>query len=153
MHDDNSNTLKRTLEWFKEAKPNPTPADIGVQMGVHLEEVVELLQTLLGSNQNAALNVLCAKENLHRLAEDMKANPHLYQIPEEDRQEALDALCDQNVTGAGTAYMLGMDFEGAMQEVNRSNFSKFVNGKAIFTEQGKIAKGPAYFKPDLSPYI
>ncbi|QYW01908.1 MazG-like nucleotide pyrophosphohydrolase [Stenotrophomonas phage Piffle] len=153
MHDDNSNTLKRTLEWFKEAKPTPSRSDLMVQLGVHFEEVCELLDVVFGASQSASLNVLCAKENLHRLAEDMKANPLAYEISHEDRQEALDALCDQNVTGAGTAYMLGMDFEGAMQEVNRSNFSKFVNGKAIFTEQGKIAKGPAYFKPDLSPYI
>lgn len=153
MHDDNSNTLRRTLEWFKEAKPTPRHEDLMVQLGVHFEEVCELLDVLLGTSQNASLNVLCAKENLHRLAEDMKANPLAYEIAHEDRVEALDALCDQNVTGAGVAYMLRMNFEEAMQEVNRSNFSKFVNGKAVLTEQGKIAKGPGYFKPDLTPFV
>lgn len=122
-------------------------------MGVHFEEVTELLDVVTGGNQGAGLNVLCALENLKRLADDMKANPDLYLVQSDDRQEALDAICDQIATGTGTAYMMGMDVVGAMDEVNRSNWSKFVDGKAIFNEQGKIAKGPNYFKPDLTKFI
>lgn len=149
----NNNTLDNTLRWFSEAKPNPTHRDLIVQLGVHFEEVTELLDVVEGTNQVAGLNVLCALENLKRLADDMKANPENYCVPDTDRAEALDAICDQIVTGTGTAYMLGMDVVGAMNEVNRSNYSKFVDGKAIFNEQGKIAKGPDYTKPDLAPYI
>lgn len=70
-----------------------------------------------------------------------------------DRLEFLDSIADQFVTGAGAAYLLNMDVVGALDEVNRSNFSKFVNGEPIFDDNLKIQKGPEYFKPDLSKYI
>lgn len=149
----NHNTLQNTLNWFKEAKPNPDGAALGVQMGVHFEEVTELLDVVMGGNSVAALNVLNALNELKTLADHMKANPELYTVAEDDRQEALDALADQVVTATGSAYMLGFDFIGAMDEVNRSNYSKFVDGKAVLTEQGKIAKGPDYTKPDLTPFV
>ena len=28
-----------------------------------------------------------------------------------------------------------------------------INGKPIFNEQGKVMKGPNYFKPDLSKFV
>lgn len=142
-----------TTRWFKEAKPNPTQIDIIVQSGCHFEEVVEHLETVTGHSQTAAMNVLIAIENLRRLADDMKANPESYSYQPGDHLALLDALCDQGVTGNGVAYMLGFPFSEAMHEVNRSNFSKFENGKAIFTPQGKIAKGRDYTPPDLTPFV
>ena len=65
----------------------------------------------------------------------------------------MDALCDQLVTICGVGYMLGFDMLGALAEVNRSNFSKFENGKPVFNEQGKIVKGKHYSKPDLKPFL
>jgi hypothetical protein len=59
-------------------------------------------------------------------------------------------LADQIVTAVGIASMLDMDIVGALQEVNRSNYSKFVNGRAVFDENGKIKKGADYSKPDLT---
>ena len=67
-------------------------------------------------------------------------------------KELLDALCDQIVTAVGVAHMFGMNIEGAMDEVNRSNFSKFVDGKPVFNEHGKIIKGPNYTPPDLTGF-
>lgn len=46
--------------------------------------------------------------------------------------------------------MVGVSLPRALDVVNDSNWSKFVNGKAVFNDQGKIAKGSGYFKPDLS---
>ena len=69
------------------------------------------------------------------------------------RVELLDALCDQIVTAVGVAYMMGMDIESALAEVNRSNWSKFEGGVPVFNEQGKIAKGVEYTPPELSDYI
>ena len=42
-----------------------------------------------------------------------------------------------------------MSIVEAVGRVNKSNWSKFVNGKPIFDENGKIAKGPDYVKCDL----
>lgn len=49
--------------------------------------------------------------------------------------------------------MNGFDIVGALQEVNRSNWSKFENGEPIFDENGKIKKGPNYRPPDLSKFV
>lgn len=65
----------------------------------------------------------------------------------------LDALADQIVTAVGIAHMLKMDIVSAMSEVNRSNFSKFVDDAPVFKEGGKIAKGPNYTGPDLSRFV
>jgi predicted HAD superfamily Cof-like phosphohydrolase len=70
-----------------------------------------------------------------------------------DRKALLDSLCDQIVTAVGVAHMFGMDISGALSEVNRSNWSKFVEGKPVFNEHGKIAKGPNYTPPDLARFV
>ena len=67
--------------------------------------------------------------------------------------ELLDSLCDQIVTAIGVAHMLGMDIENALAEVNRSNHSKFEDGKPVFNAQGKISKGVNYTPPKLGKFI
>lgn len=74
-------------------------------------------------------------------------------FPGFDKTELLDALCDQIVTAVGVAHMFGMNIEGALTEVNRSNWSKFVNEAPVFDENGKIAKGPDYTPPDLTEFL
>lgn len=149
------NTLAKTLEWFKTAKPNPTPHDLQVQVGVHLEEVQEFLTELeLVEDDFQGRNLL----GQALLIMDALAT-HLKEAKEtvlnlEVSTELLDSLCDQNVTGAGVAYMLGCDFVGAMNEVNRSNFSKFdENGQPVLKSNGKIGKHYNYTAPDLIPFL
>ena len=45
------------------------------------------------------------------------------------------------------------DYHGALDEVNRSNYSKFEDGKAVRDEHGKIAKGKDYFRADLERFV
>lgn len=47
------------------------------------------------------------------------------------------------------------DFLGAWHEVHRSNMSKLGDdGKPIYREEdGKVMKGPNYFKPNLVPFV
>ena len=49
--------------------------------------------------------------------------------------------------------MLNYDVVGGLDEVNRSNYSKFVDGQPLFDENRKIKKGPQYSRPDLTPYL
>ncbi len=86
----------------------------------------------------------CIKEEFNELTKAYE---------EGDQLEQLDALCDIIVTCVGKAYLNGWDIVGAMQEVNRSNFSKFENGKPIFREDGKIMKGPDFTLPELKPFL
>ena len=135
-------------EWFKAAKPNPSIADACVQIGCHYEEVSEMSASLYDAVGYA----------LEATALQYKTNHSDYlgvleELSADARVELLDALCDQVVTAVGVAYMMGMDIEGALAEVNRSNWSKFEGGVPVFNEQGKIAKGAEYTPPELSNFI
>lgn len=130
--------------WFKAAKPAPIERDFWIQAGCDAEEMAEGLESL--SLMEVYRLMAC-------LAEYMKISPDDYSIDNVDGLALLDAICDRIVTSIGMAYMLGMDVSGALAEVQRSNWSKFVDGKPVFDENGKIAKGPDYTPPDLTPFI
>ena len=135
-------------EWFKAAKPNPSTADVCLQIGCHYEEVSEMSSVLYDDVEHAlAATALAYKMNRGRYL------AYVEELSADERVELLDALCDQVVTAVGVAYMLGMDIEGALAEVNRSNWSKFEGGVPVFNEHGKIAKGLEYTPPELSDYI
>ena len=136
-------------EWFKAAKPNPSTADVCVQIGCHYEEVSEM-SGVLYDNVEHALKATALKYQM-RYSKYVGA---LKELSADERVELLDALCDQIVTAVGVAYMMGMDIEGALAEVNRSNWSKFKGGVVpVFNEHGKIVKGAEYTPPELSDYI
>ena len=135
-------------EWFKAAKPNPSTADACVQIGCHYEEVSEMSSVLYDDVEHALMHTALKYQRNHSW--------HIGAVEElsaDERVELLDALCDQVVTAVGVAYMMGMDIEGALAEVNRSNWSKFEGGVPVFNEHGKIVKGVDYTPPELSDYI
>ena len=127
--------------WFELAVPTPTDKNRAVQIGCHFEEVAEML-TAIDSHSI----------DLGTTANNYKKN-FAVRMREVDRIELLDALCDQIVTAVGVAHMFGMDIEGALAEVTRSNYSKFVDGKPVFDANGKIAKPPSYSKPNLEQFV
>ena len=130
-------------DWFQLAVPEPTDKNRAVQIGVHLEEVAEMAATFNDADLAATIDVI---------SEQYKTDTTI-RLDTVDRTELLDALCDQIVTAVGVAHMFGMDIEGALTEVNRSNWSKFVDGKPVFDANGKIAKPTTYNKPDLTPFL
>lgn len=146
--------ISKTKNWFELAIPKPTRDNQRVQIGVHFEECTEMLDMVTedSDEDRYRLKIDAANANLSSLAEIMKKNPD-FALQIKDRSELLDSLCDQIVTACGVAHMYGFDIIGAVEEVNRSNFSKFVDGKPVFNENGKIAKGPNYTKPDLAPFL
>ena len=135
-------------EWFKAAKPNPSTADVCVQLGCHYEEVSEMSAVLNDDVEYALADTAILYKRKHNGYIGV-----LKELSADARVELLDALCDQVVTAVGVAYMMGMDIEGALAEVNRSNWSKFKDGVPVFNAQGKIAKGVEYTPPELSDYI
>lgn len=53
-----------------------------------------------------------------------------------------------------TAHLLNLPFEEGFVEVMASNMSKLgEDGNPIYREDGKILKGPNYFKPDLGKIV
>lgn len=148
-----SDVLAATKEWFNRAVPEPTPTNFGVQLGCHFEEVAEMVDLIAGADVHTAMLILEAKNVLEALSNHLKENPLSVDVLHGDRSEFLDAVCDQLVTATGTAHMLGMDPVGGLNEVNRSNWSKFVDGQPIFDENKKIKKGPNYSRPDLEDFV
>lgn len=150
-------TIQNTKQWFEAAVPEPTDHNTAIQVGCHLEEVAEMLQALGGcrdfrqdrdafrKDRDAAIHALTF------LANGLKSG--IYSFATTSATEYLDALCDQIVTAVGCAHMEGMDIQGALDEVNRSNWSKFVDGKPVFDENGKIKKGPGYSAPELGRFV
>lgn len=147
-----------TLLWFQKAKPVPTSKDQSTQIGVHFEEVAEFVETigLHGSNDENATGIILleeALEALQALAKYAKEN-NVYHVLDSRRVDSLDSLCDQIVTAVGVAHQSGLNIQGALDEVNRSNFSKFQdNGEPLLDINRKIIKGPNYTKPDLSQFV
>ena len=69
-----------------------------------------------------------------------------------DLIEVADALGDMLYILCGTIIEHGMQdkIEEVFDEIQKSNLSKLgENGKPIYREDGKVMKGPNYFKPDI----
>lgn len=73
-----------------------------------------------------------------------------------DLIEVADALGDMLYILCGTILEHGMQhkIEEVFAEIQKSNMSKLgVDGKPIYREDGKVLKGPDYFKPNIAKVI
>ncbi|MCF6168515.1 nucleoside triphosphate pyrophosphohydrolase family protein [Lutibacter sp.] len=73
-----------------------------------------------------------------------------------DLVEVADALGDMLYILCGTILEHGMQhkIEAVFNEIQRSNMSKLgANGKPIYREDGKVMKGPNYFKPKIKEIL
>jgi len=68
--------------------------------------------------------------------------------------EVADGLADMLYIIFGTAVSYGIPLEKVFDEVHASNMSKLdANGNPIYREDGKILKGPNYFKPRIKEIL
>lgn len=73
-----------------------------------------------------------------------------------DLVEVADALGDMLYILCGTMLEHGMQYkiEEVFDEIQKSNMSKLgKDGKPIYREDGKVLKGPDYFKPNIKKII
>tara|TARA_B100001057_G_scaffold228889_1_gene229146 strand:+ start:124 stop:393 length:270 start_codon:yes stop_codon:yes gene_type:complete len=73
-----------------------------------------------------------------------------------DLVEVADALGDMMYILCGTIIEHGLQhkIEKIFDEIQRSNLSKLGNdGLPIYREDGKVMKGPNYFKPNISKIL
>lgn len=142
---EDTEVITKIKEWFEVAVPQPTEKNQAIQIGCNLEEVAEMLNVF-----NPMLG-----EYIDLYARSYKEWKTLDNIDWTDYKliELLDALCDQIVTAIGVAHMFGFDIKNALAEVNKSNWSKFENGKPVFYKNGKIKKGKYYKEPELEMFI
>ena len=122
-----------------------------------LEQVQEFHETYglpvkdapdLTDPQTNALRINLLAEELDELKEAIENSDHV---------EVLDALIDLQyvLDGAFLSFGLADVKEAAFAEVHASNMSKLgEDGKPIRREgDGKVLKGPNYFKPDMAQFI
>ena len=75
-------------------------------------------------------------------------------IRNKDLLEVADALTDILYVTYGAGHAFGINLDKCFNEVQNSNMSKLDNnGKPIYNDDGKVMKGPNYFKPDLSKFV
>jgi len=73
-----------------------------------------------------------------------------------DLVEVADALGDMLYILCGTIIEHGVQYkiEEVFNEIQRSNMSKLgENGEPIYREDGKVLKGPNYFKPNIKSIL
>ncbi len=108
--------------------------------------VSETLKADLGGHKNLLRFNLMDEENKEYLEAANKG----------DLVEVADALGDMLYILCGTILEHGMHekITEVFEEIQRSNMSKLdSNGNPIYREDGKVMKGPNYFKPDIKKIL
>lgn len=81
---------------------------------------------------------------------------YLEAVQNNDLVEVADALGDMLYILCGTILEHGLQYkiEEVFDEIQRSNMSKLgEDGKPIYREDGKVMKGPNYFKPNFEEIL
>ena len=95
----------------------------------------------------------------HKLRFDLMAeenSEYLEAANNGDLVEVADALGDMLYILCGTIIEHGLQdkIEDVFNEIQRSNMSKLgLDGQPIFRKDGKVLKGPNYFKPNISKIL
>ena len=91
------------------------------------------------------LRIDLIKEELEELTQAMN---------DKNLLEVADALTDILYVTYGAGHAFGIDLDKCFDEVQNSNMSKLgEDGKPIYNENGKVMKGPNYFKPNLNQFL
>lgn len=110
----------------------------------------------LGVNKDPVAD-LGASKNLLRFNLMKEENEeYLEAAQQNDVVEVADALGDMLYILCGTIIEHGMQYkiEEVFDEIQRSNMSKLgEDGKPIYRKDGKVLKGPNYFKPDIKKIL
>ena len=99
----------------------------------------------LSTEKTNKLRVSLINEELEEFKDAIKNN---------DLKEAADALTDILYVTYGAGHAFGLNLDKCFDEVQRSNMSKLGDdGKPIYNDEGKVMKGPKYFKPDIKKFL
>ena len=116
---------------------------VGLFMSTFGQEVKN--KSELSSDKINSLRISLIQEELEELTKAIKEN---------DIVEVADALTDILYVTYGAGQAFGINLDKCFDEVQKSNMSKLgKDGKPIYNENGKVMKGPDYFKPNLSKFL
>ena len=97
------------------------------------------------SDKITSLRYNLIKEELDEFKDAMK---------NKDITEVADALTDILYVTYGAGHAFGINLDKCFEEVQNSNMSKLgSDGRPIYNDQGKVMKGPKYFKPNLNKFV
>lgn len=133
----------------------PSSADALLRVQLTLEETIEMAEAILGKEAENNSNAKKLLEDLNKDLGSLKAIS--LELKDKDLDVDLlgvyDAIVDIDYVNTGAAVTFGLDLESGFNEVHASNMSKFVDGKALKDDLGKVIKGPNYWAPDLTKFI
>lgn len=145
--------FQRTADWLVACGKTPSPENVSVQIGCHIEEFCEFLQSVRTDSEGYDQLLKRTTIDLNWFAGKLKRGEQTVYIPTHLREDALDALCDTEVTGNGVAFFADFNKVGADQEVMLSNERKLIDGKPVLLAGGKIGKPEGWVGPDIRKFI
>ena len=110
----------------------------------------------LGVAHSMKADLGVAKNKLRFNLMDEENKEYFEAAQNNDLAEVADALGDMLYILCGTILEHGMQYkiEEVFEEIQRSNMSKLgKDGKPIYREDGKVLKGPKYFKPNIQAIL
>ncbi len=136
---------------------NVTVLKNSINMRKQLEAVKQFHQTYgLGINEKPVAYI-SKEQSLLRFSLMQEENEeYLEATASGNLEEVADALGDMLYILCGTILDHGLQYkiEAVFDEIQRSNMSKLgADGKPIYREDGKVMKGPNYFKPNIEKIL
>ena len=110
----------------------------------------------LGVSEEIKADLGTQKNNLRFELMKEENEEYLEAVQNNDIVEIADALGDMLYILCGTILEHGLQhkIEAVFDEIQRSNMSKLgEDGKPIYREDGKVMKGPNYFKPNFEAIL
>ena len=110
----------------------------------------------LGYSETPIANLGNSKNKLRFSLMSEENEEYLEAANNDDIIEVADALGDMLYILCGTIIEHGMQdiIEDVFDEIQRSNMSKLgEDGEPIYREDGKVLKGPHYFKPNFNKFF
>jgi len=120
-------------------------------------EKVKVFHETFGIKNNTSPTMV--NDNIAKLRFDLmieEVNEYKEAHENNDLVEIADSLGDQLYILCGTILAHGLQdmIEPIFNEIQNSNMSKLgEKGKPIYREDGKVLKGPSYFKPNIAKLL
>jgi predicted HAD superfamily Cof-like phosphohydrolase len=126
----------------------PSLSDTKLRLELILEEFIELYEASVKKTPKGIASLACLRSASTGISELDGEDIEL------DHVEIADALTDIMYVTLGAGHTFGVDLDACFAEVQASNMSKLgADGNPIYREDGKVMKGPNYWKPDLGKVL
>lgn len=122
------------------------PKLIRLRMDLIAEEFFELVEATFSAKASETMKN--AWDNVFDDHDDEDTESGVWNL---DPIEIPDALGDLDYVISGFAHVAGIPHDKVVDEIHSSNMSKLgEDGEPILRSDGKILKGPDYFRPDIA---